>query len=84
MAQIAPWALTGGVVLGFRYALTSSFFAWRIWHVLWIGWLAVIVIYWFYYFIRIYPGHMVAFDKQKELTKFLPSSNRRRTAAARR
>ena len=84
MAQIAPWALTGGVVLGFRYALTSSFFAWRIWHVLWIVWLAVIVIYWFYYFIRIYPGHMVAFDKQKELTKFLPSSNRRRTAAARR
>jgi hypothetical protein len=81
--QLIPWAIAGLVILGFRVALTSSFFAWRIWHVLWIGWLAAIVIYWIYYFIRIYPSHMVGFEKQKELSKFMPGSNRRRTASAR-
>ena len=84
MAQLVPWALTGGIILAFRFGLTSSFFAWRIWQVLWVGWLAALVIYWIYYFIRIYPSHIVAFEKQKELSKFLPSSNRRRTASARR
>ncbi len=83
-AQLVPWAIAGFVVLGFRYALTTSFFAWRIWHVLWIGWLVVIVLYWIYYFIRIYPSHMVGFEKQKELSKFVPGSNRRRPASARR
>jgi hypothetical protein len=83
-AQIVPWAFVGLIVIGFRFAIPASFFAFRIWHVLWLGWLVGLAAYWVYYFVRDYPGHMLAYRKQAERSKFLPSSNRRRTAAARR
>jgi hypothetical protein len=75
--QLWPWALVGAAVLFFRWAFTSSFFAWRIWHVAWIGWLIGLVVYWIYYFVRVYPGHMLAYQKRAEHSKYLPSSKRR-------
>ncbi len=82
--QIWPWAFVGIAVLFFRWSFTTSFFAWRIWMVAWVAWALGLVAYWIYYFIRQYPGHMVAYQKRAELSKFLPNSNRRRTAGARR
>lgn len=84
MNQLVPWAMVGAAVLFFRWALTSSFFSWRIWHVAWVAWGVGIVFYWVYYFIRVYPGHKFAYEKQTERSKFLPNANRRRTASARR
>ena len=82
--QLIAWAMVGLPVIFFRWALNQSFFSWRIWHVAWVAWLVGIVIYWVYYFIRVYPSHKFAYAKQIERSKFLPTSKSRRTASARR
>jgi len=72
MSQIWPWAGVGLIVLFFRWAFTTSFFAWRLWQVSWVIWGLAIAGYWAYYFVRHYRGHMVAYQKRAELSKFLP------------
>lgn len=72
-SHLPIWALVGLFVVGFHFI--PSFFAWRIWTVLWVAWGVSLVGYWIVYFVRDFPRHIVGYEKKIERTKFLPSRN---------
>lgn len=75
--QLPLWAFVGLVLLGAQ-GLDTSFFSWRFWLVIWVGWGVAIAVYWLMYFIRQFPQHMVAYERFQERAKYLPGMGRGR------
>ncbi|MEO7001034.1 MAG: hypothetical protein ABI068_04435 [Ktedonobacterales bacterium] len=82
MGQVWPIGLVGFILIGARYALDSSLFAWRFWRYGWLVWVAVIALYWLYYLAFRYAGDLAAYRAQRTLEKYHPQPNKRRTARA--
>ena len=83
MNQLALWAVVAPFIMFGRYAMDSSFFAWRIWRYGWLAWAAGIGIYWLVYFVRHYENHRTAYETNKMLGQYVPAPRARRKAASR-
>jgi hypothetical protein len=83
MNQLWPLALVGWILIGARYALDSSLFAWRVWQLGWLLWLGIIGAYWALYFTRHYSNHLEYQRQERVKAQYHPQPNtRKRTVRA--
>ncbi len=76
LQHVAWWAGIGLFIIGGRVILFYTLFSWRIWIVLWLGWLAGIVFYWAKYFISKHGSLMETYNREVDRARFLPSAQR--------
>lgn len=83
MNQLWPLALVGWILIGARYGLDSSLFAWRVWRYGWLVWLAIIAVYWGLYFTRHYSRHLERHRLDLVNSQYIPQPKaKKRTARA--
>lgn len=78
MAQVAWLAGVGWFIMGARYALDSSFFAWRFWRYGWLAWGVVLVIYWLVYLVRKFPAERRQYRDYMILSRYVPEPRNKR------
>jgi hypothetical protein len=83
MNQLALWAVVAPFIMFGRYALDSSFFAWRLWRYGWLAWGAGIGIYWLVYFARRYHRERDQYLTRQMLGQYVPAPRARRKAVTR-
>ena len=79
MAQVAWVAGVGWVIMGVRYALESSFFAWRFWRYGWLAWGVGLIIYWLVYLVRKFPAERKQYRDYMILSRYVPEPRNKRT-----
>jgi hypothetical protein len=81
--QLWPLALVGFILMGMRYAMDSTLFAWRFWRYGWALWCLGLAIYWIYYFGFRYANDRAWYKNKRTLEKYYPQPRgKRRTAKA--
>lgn len=76
LKHAATWAGVGLVVIGGRTILFYTLFSWRIWLILWIGWLIGIAAYWVKYFFSKHSVLLDNYNRELDRARFLPSTQR--------
>jgi hypothetical protein len=79
--EVALWALVGPFLIFGRWALDSSFFAYRFWRYAWLAWLAGIGIYWLVFLLRRYPGELAAHRAHHTMRRYMPDPRGKRRPA---
>jgi hypothetical protein len=79
MKQLAWVAGIGWLIMGARYAMDSSFFAWRFWRYAWLAWAVALVIYWGVYLVRRFPAERKQYRDYMILSQYVPEPRNKRT-----
>src|SRR5579885_609981 len=80
--QFALVAFVGPFIWFARIAMDSSFFSDRIWRYLWLVWLAIIVVYWAYYFMFKYKEQRDQYRAYHVKQRYIPQPKNKRSARA--
>ena len=80
--QLALWAFVALFIMFGRFALDSSFFAWRLWRYLWLAWAAGIGVYWLIYYARHYQGHRNQYLTRQMLNQYVPGPRPKRKVSS--